>query len=492
MHGTQFCANHATPSYFFPNSVFLDLESSDDMVVLSAIDAIKMVQTEDNVHDIVRSGVLPKLLSYVDHSNDEFVERALWACVNIASHNDPYGSKHLVDAGIVAKLVLRLMTKESLNAAWCLANIAGTDTVYGRHVCSEFLTYEPLLSVLRNTEHSPILRGTYSFLLENMARAMNDAELEHLLKGLGRIPVADLEHDPEVRDNVLGILKIVSSKYPYLYEFPKEFLLNALRVPKGLAVIIIGNIMASDNKALIHHYLESDIMPILKSLLENDTGYEKEVLWMLSNIACEYEGARKMITCDDLLETIVSKRHFSMKDALWTFTNLAKTTNADGAFAMVAADVLTMFTNNISYTNALLSRLALQGIIHIMEKIGDRIFTIMPIQVIYLLQGITEDASVRKLCEKVLNAHNAYRQIIICQTVRSAYQVVEGYLPTPEVLTVVNNLWVRLSKTQRFYEFPETLTNADKEYLCSIGYDFDNSGHIGLGSSAWTRYVEKN
>ncbi len=491
VHGSTYCVSHIGPRYFFPNSVFLDLESEYDDAVLSAIDALKMIQTDAQARDIVNSGVLPKLLACLDHTNTEIVERTLWALVNFASMPDPYSSKILIEHNILPILVRNVMTRQSLNAAWCLANIAGTDAVYGRHVCSEFLTYEPLLAVLQNASNSSLLRGTYSFLLENMARAMNDAELELLLKGLGRIPVADLEHDPDVCLNILSILKLVSEKYPYLYEFPTEFLLNAVRVPKKMALVVLGNIMASENKKLIQTYLDADVITILKTLLDEDQ-HCKEILWMFSNIACEIEGARRMIECTGLLDTIVMRRPASPKDGLWTLTNLAKTTTTEGALAMVSCDILTIFTNSISYSNVLFSTLALQGIVHIMEKVGDRIFAIMPIQVIYLLQGITEDTGVRKLCDKVLNAHNAYRQILICHTVRSAYQVVETYLPTPSVLSVVNNLWARLSKHQRYYAYPEDLTNADKDYLRGIGYHFDTYEHIGLGEVAWARFVEKN
>lgn len=491
--GSRYCAEHAVPAYFFPNSVFLDIDSDDPECVCQALELVKMIKTDEEVDQILQSGLLEKIVACTDSTHAKIKDTALWCLVNFCSLSEPKGSKACIEHGLVPKLVRILMTEVNMNGAWCLANIASTDETIGRSVCSEFLTYAPLIAVLRNQGLTSLTRSTYAYLLESMAPAMNNAELEQLMCALGELPLECLEVDPDVRRSLLKVVKICSSIYPDLFKIPTEFLLNALESEDMTAIITLGNLMASENKSLIHKYLEAGILQILKRLLENaEAPHGKEILWMLSNIACEIEGAKRIIECYGLIDLIQQRKGVSIKDALWTLTNLAKTTTIEGAHFLVSCDVLTTFVNSISYTNVLNSNLALQGIVHIVEKLGHRAFALLPVQGIFLLQTITEDAGVRSLCNKLCEAHTAYRQLLLTQTVRSAYQLVERHLPSLFSLSVVNTLSSRLVKTERWYNVAEALTDADKLYLTGIGYIFDDEGRISLCDREWERFVGKN
>jgi hypothetical protein len=481
------------PAYFFPNSVFLDIDSNDPECVCQALELVKMIKTEMEVDQVIQSGLLEKIVACTDSTHAKVKDAAIWSLVNFCSLSDPTGSKACIEHGMVPKLVRMLMTEVNINAAWCLANIASTDKTMGRTVCSEFLTYAPILTVLRNQEHTSLTRCTYAYFLESVAPAMNSAESEQLICALGELPLDCLEQDPEVRCAILKVIKICAGAYPHLFRFPAPFLLHAVESENATALITLGNLMASDNKVVINEYLEAGIVPILKTLLETvEIPKGKEILWMLSNIACEVEGARRMIECDGLIDVIQRQKSHSVKDALWTLTNLAKTTTIEGATALVACDVLSTFVNSISYTNVLNSNLALQGILHIVEKLGHRVFAILPIQGIFLLHTITEDSGVRSLCTRICEAHTAYRQLLLTQTVRSAYQLVERHLPSLFSLSVVNTLGTRLNKTERWYNVAEALTDADKTYLTGIGYIFDDEDRISLCDTEWERFVGKN
>lgn len=130
------------------------------------------VQTDPPIDEVVRSGVVPRLVQLLDYeSNNKIQYECAWSVTNISSGNTQHTTA-VVQCGAIPALI-RLLDSQYQEvreqAVWALANISG-DSSGARDAVLQTGILRPLLRDLENQTTS----GTPSRYLQNAAWALGN------------------------------------------------------------------------------------------------------------------------------------------------------------------------------------------------------------------------------------------------------------------------------------------------------------------------------
>jgi len=309
--------------------------TTDDDQVLKAVTQIRRllsIETTPPIQQVIDAGMVPRLVSLLDHSLPNMVFETSWALTNVASGNSAQ-TQFVVEAGAVPKFV-SLMNHESSDVAeqavWALGNIAG-DSPQMRDHCLSLGTLPNLLVQITTASKVSLLRNS-TWALSNLCRGKPKPSFSMVQPALPALSRLIYSTDEEVIVDALWALS-------YLSDGPNEHIdavIDAGVVKKLIELLghskltivtpalrTIGNI-ATGSDVATDHVLGA--IPALRVLLSSPkSAVRKEALWCLSNITAgnvkQIEAVEVSGVMADVMKHAMEDSPDVAKEACWVITN---------------------------------------------------------------------------------------------------------------------------------------------------------------------------
>jgi importin subunit alpha-1/8 len=367
--------------------------SNDTEELFPAVQSIrKMLSRERSppIDDVIKAGLVTKLVSYLSMDNTMLQFEAAWALTNIASGTSAQ-TRHVVDSGAIEPFV-KLLSSPSSNvceqAVWALGNIAG-DGAELRDLVIKYGIIKPLLALVREDTPSTFLRNI-TWTLSNLCRNKNPpptmAVLHQLLPTLSQLLYFN---DKEVLTDTCWALS-------YITDGPNEKIDAVIKtgvVPRLVELLnlynktevgilspalrCIGNIVTgSDDQT--QSVIDARALPIFHALLTHaKIGVQKEAAWTLSNITAGTQVQIQAIIEADIVPLLVHVLGVGelrvQKEAAWAITNYTSGANTDQVLYLVQCQVIKPICDLLTTKDPKLVKVLLDGLCNILlvaEKVG--------------------------------------------------------------------------------------------------------------------------
>jgi hypothetical protein len=274
----------------------------------------------DLLTKIVGGGVLDRIgdifLPRIDseEEDDRIISECLWILTNFAAGEY---AQNIVDLGILDEIVhyTTINTEEiNLNAVWCLGNLLG-DSKTNEIAKKTWKAIDYLVSNVLGSNDNKI-RENSMWALSNTFRFKNNSveEVQKVLPILNQILYENIENTMTT-DSLWTLSYLLDCDNSEITESVYSGINWRLVVDmidstnKKVAIRVIGDFIAEFSAPRISELVERGLFTQLTKLDISTMTITKvrEMMWILSNIACEPEFVNKLLEQTDLLDAVIEK-----------------------------------------------------------------------------------------------------------------------------------------------------------------------------------------
>jgi len=353
------------------------LEQMEDAV--RGFRRILSVERNPPVHAVLEAGVLPILIQCLtkDPQASTLIFEAAWALTNIASTQE---TATVVEGGAVPPLIQLLchaVPDVREQAAWCLGNIAGDNTVF-RNTLLHHGVLEPLLKNIAQPGSMSLLANV-TWAVSNLCRGKPAPAFELVapaipfLADLLKKDVTDeakvdatwalsyLSDGPNERIEAIMSTGVVHTFMGFLQEKSSPLLTPTLRC--------LGNFVTGSDEQT-QAVLDAGILDHIGGLLESGRkAIRKETCWLVSNITAGTQPQIAMfIRNQNRVNSLISNASNSAwevrKEAVWALSNICTVGSDVQVMGLVQSEGVRPLAEILAFMNADTSVLvaALDGI----------------------------------------------------------------------------------------------------------------------------------
>ncbi|KAG4069991.1 hypothetical protein HA402_013651 [Bradysia odoriphaga] len=321
--------------------ILIGMDSANFKHIFDAVQSTRKIlcsKGEPPTDLIIRHGIVPKLVTFLDYSNNTNLQfEATWALTNIAAGTYEQ-IMAVVDAGAVDKFIRLLSSPSAIVAdqsVWALANIAGNCSKT-RDIVLNANVVEGLVQLFATNLSIRFLRNI-TWLMANLCRSKEPSApldkvkvmlpyLAKLLlhpdrqvviyaaKAISYVTDDDINKIQAVIDHgcVLPLVRLLDRDHSSIIE-------PSLRI---IGDIIFAGIQQTDT------VIYAGVLTPLKRLLKsNKKKIVKKAAWIISNITATNSYQIEYVINANvfpIIRNILKKGHFkSQKEAAWIVTNTA-------------------------------------------------------------------------------------------------------------------------------------------------------------------------
>ena len=315
------------------------IQSNEPETVLVGTRSVRKILSREEkppIDQVIKSGVIPRLVQLLDVQQTNIQFEAAWALTNIASGN-PEQTKAVIDSDAVPAFVRMCSSPDENNreqATWALGNIAG-DSPKWRDYVLECGAFEALVRNLHQTNSTSYMRnGTWA--LSNLVRGKPSPDFKLVapcLKVLYRLIHID---DEEMLGDVCWALSYLTDGEDYKLQavideglVPQlvKLLQHRSHAVSTPALRTIGNIVTGSESQTQTVIDMGGLIPLRQLLMRSPAkNTTKEVCWALSNITAGTAGQIQAVIqagfLPNMLEMIRDGSFEVKKEVTWAISNL--------------------------------------------------------------------------------------------------------------------------------------------------------------------------
>lgn len=369
------------PPGFVTHEILTNLFSNTVEKQIAALDALKLIRTQEQVDDILASGILPNIITYA--TNDEYDERvrtlACWVLTNLSSLSDESGGKAIYDTGVCEKLLDISFTHPNSELAsqalWCVANVSVTNAAYSNKFISYDGIIEKLCNIMLNISSTLDKLRTATHMLGSLSDFVSHETAMYIMNEIPKFPPANIT-DSEVLTSIMNTIKTIYKKTrsvgPISLKFFMEIINQTIKPNTAVsiknALYIVGDIISSNGKELIKRLIDMDVITTLWNLTKSKDCYiRNEALWTISNVVCEKEAIEIVMNMPGFLSDIVYLADKN-ENAIWTISNILSMCENEHAVQIVWSGAPRALVRNLSTYSDKITTVALEGLLYAFEK----------------------------------------------------------------------------------------------------------------------------
>lgn len=361
--------------------VFVAMVNSDDAKKqLSGVTGMRVRvstnHTEAAIDSVIESGVVPRLVQFLDAPSIRLQYEAAWAICNIASGSYAQ-TLAVVNAGAVPPLVRMLespIDQIREQAMWALGNIVG-DSVVLRDVVLATGALPILLDLITDMPAEQLLRAPL-WIFSNLFRTK---PLPHTSQVFCAMPVLaalalGCQETSLLCDVCWALAHLGSCTVDRIQRFLDSGVLPRViqltQSPHSTvaapALRCVGNCLSgSDDQT--QAVLDAGGLAAIVALLGSDTvSLRKDACWALSNIASGIESQVQALVQSGVVPTLVSMMHHDVpmvrKEACWTLANATRTMQVDHIRVLVENDAIEALATILFESDRKILHVALEGL----------------------------------------------------------------------------------------------------------------------------------
>jgi len=364
-----------------------DIKGDNPAAQLEAVIRVrKLLSIERNppIAPIIKSGVVPRLVQFLESDNYQLQFESAWALTNIASGSSDQ-TRAVIESNAVPRFVALLGSQNDdvrEQAVWALGNIAGDSTN-----CRDFVLahggMRALLNCLGGLPRTSMLRNA-TWTLSNLCRGKPQPRWELVNPSLTKLASLIQAMDEEVLTDACWALS-------YLSDGPNDHIqdvIDAGVVPRMVKLLMhpswtvqtpalrtVGNIVTGTDQQT-QKVIECGALPSLLILLSSaKKGIRKEACWAISNItAGKEEQIQSVIDAGIIPPLIQLLQHAEFdikKEAAWAISNTTSGGTPEQIRYLVQQNAIKPLCDLLEYPDARIILVALEGIENIL-KAGEK------------------------------------------------------------------------------------------------------------------------
>lgn len=371
------------------NQVVVSASSPNPIERLNAVRAARKLLSSDKnppIDELIKSGILPILVSCLQQEESNLQFEAAWALTNIASGTS-LQTQAVVEAGAVP-IFLELLTSPYDNvceqAVWALGNIIGDGPVLRDYVI-QLGVVRPLLSLIQPTMSLSFLRNV-TWVIVNLCRNKDPPPPTDTIKEL--LPaLAFLITNNDITilvDTVWAVSYLTDGGNDQIQLVIESGLVPSL-VPllshkevkvQTAALRAVGNIVTgTDEQTQV--VLNSNALSHFRALLtHHKEKINKEAVWFLSNITAGNQQQVQAVIDNGLIPLIIhhlAKGEFmTQREAAWAVSNMTISGNKSQINYLIEQGVIEPMCNLLSVKDVQVVQVILDGLYNILKMSGSR------------------------------------------------------------------------------------------------------------------------
>ncbi|KAL9644235.1 hypothetical protein ABK040_005696 [Willaertia magna] len=298
------------------------LFDSDTSVIIPVLGTIGNIVAGDNKQTefIMNISVLPCLLHLLSSEHKGVKREACWTISNICGGNREF-VQSVIDANIIPKIISIIANENESNkvkeeALWIINNVfsCGNENQIGYIIGLECMT--PIINLLDNCKKIKILHivfATIKSLLQPVFYNRNinpSIECIESCDGFEKVKLYSNHYRIDIANNAIEILNcknliqdIINSG---VCKRLVELLFDSNPSVTNLALKIIANIVAGDDKH-IEFIMNISVLPCLLHLLSSEhKGVKREACWTISNICGGNRESIQSVIDADIVPKVIS------------------------------------------------------------------------------------------------------------------------------------------------------------------------------------------
>jgi hypothetical protein len=368
-------------------SLVIKAQSSNQEEQFSAVQATRKILSKDKnppIDEIIRTGIVPVLVSCLQSVSPLLQFEAAWALTNIASGTSEQ-TQMVVRCGAVPLLVQLLYSKDvhvCEQALWALANISGDGPECRDFVVSSGII-DPLLSFV-NPGTPPAFLRNVSWTLSNLCRNKNPSPpFESVCKTLPALVYLVQNNDMAVKVDACWALSFLADGQEKQIQVVVDsgvipVLVPLLAHPDNRVVLpalrTLGNIVTGTDDQT-QAVLDGGILLHLRNLVTNTRPtIIREAVWTLSNIVAGNTHQVQMVIDADLVPVVIEalkQGDFrTQKEAAWAVSNFTVGGTPEQVTYLVQQGAVEALCQLLDCKDTTTTQVILDGLANILKMAG--------------------------------------------------------------------------------------------------------------------------